>query len=290
MLRSGITRGGAARLVRARLREGGIETPDADARLLMQHATGLGQLELMTQAAATLTGSQRADLEILLTRRLEGVPVGRLIGSRDFWGLGFRLSSATLEPRPDSETIVEEALEHGRRRLTPPLRILDLGTGTGCLLIALLSELPGATGLGTDISEDALHTAAANAAANGVASRALFRQASWTDGLNERFDLIISNPPYIASGDIPGLSREVREHDPARALDGGRDGLDAYRAILAGLSGVMNPGAVAVLEIGAGQEGDLRKLGAAHGFAVIGARRDLGGHARAISLAGMPEN
>lgn len=290
MFYDGITRADAASLVLKHLRKGGVDTPDADARLLMQHATGLGQIELITRSAVPLTQMQSGKLYQLLDRRLAGTPIARLLGYRDFWGLRFRLSSDTLEPRPDSETIIEEALDQMRKRPKPPGRILDLGTGTGCLLLALLSEWPDATGLGTDISAGAVRTATGNADANGLGSRASFVQTSWAEGVDERFDLIVSNPPYIASKEIAGLSREVRDHDPSAALDGGEDGLDAYRAILKDLPRLLSPGAVAVLEIGAGQERDLRSLAAEHHLFVAGTQRDLGGHVRAISCQFTPEN
>lgn len=289
MLHGGITRADATGLVLRHLRDGGVDTPEADARILMQHATGLSQLELITRPAIPLSEKQTTDLENLLIRRLAGCPVARLVGHRDFWGLSFSLSEETLEPRPDSETIIEEALHLSSKRPLAPRRILDLGTGTGCLLIALLSELPHATGLGTDISTGALQTAALNAAANNVADRASFAQGSWSEHLNERFDLIVSNPPYIVAAEIGGLSREVRDHDPARALDGGPDGLDAYRAILRDLSRVMNPGAIVVLEIGAGQETELRSLATRYQLPVVSTRCDLGGHIRAVALQATAE-
>lgn len=289
MFYDGITRGDAASLVRQHLRGGRVDTPDADARLLMQHVTGLSQLELIARPAMPLTDRQRGELHRLLDRRLSGTPIGRLLQYRDFWGLRFRLSPDTLEPRPDSETLIEAALDRARQRPAPPRRILDLGTGTGCLLIALLSELPAASGLGTDLSASALRTAAENAETNGVIGRASFAESSWAGNIHERFDLIVSNPPYIPSKDIEGLSDEVRFHDPLLALDGGSDGLDAYRVILADLPRLMNPGAVAVLEMGAGQEHDLRRLAAETGLAVVGTRTDLGGHVRAISLNTMPQ-
>lgn len=290
MFHEGISRADAASLLRQRLRSSPVGMSDADARLLMQYATGLEQLELITGSAVALTDKQRTTLQYLLERRLDGTPMARLLGYRDFWGLRFTLSADTLEPRPDSETIVEEALAWARQQPVPPRRILDLGTGTGCLLIALLSELPMATGVGTDISAGALQSAAGNAEANGVALRASFVQTSWAKGLDQRFDLIVSNPPYITTSEISGLDREVRDHDPLRALDGGDDGLDAYRAILVALPLLLNPGALVILEIGAGQEHDLRRLATQKHFAVISTRRDLGGHVRAISLLIMPEN
>ncbi|MGL4439079.1 MAG: peptide chain release factor N(5)-glutamine methyltransferase [Bosea sp. (in: a-proteobacteria)] len=287
MFYDGISRADAASLVRKHLRRAKVGTPDIDARLLMQQATGLEQLELITRSAVPLTDKQNNTLQGLLEDRLNGTPIARLLGYRDFWGLRFTLSCHTLEPRPDSEAIIEEALDWARKQPEGPARILDLGTGTGCLLIALLTELPGATGLGTDISRGAVKTATDNATANGVAQRADFSHGSWAEGIDERFDLIVSNPPYITSADIRTLEPEVRDHDPKCALDGGPDGLDAYRAILADLPRLLHRNGLAVVEIGAGQEPDLRHLAAQHNLVVTGTRSDLGGHVRAICLQNM---
>jgi release factor glutamine methyltransferase len=223
-----------------------------------------------------------ARLDGFAGRREAGEPVWRILGEREFWGLPFRLSPATLEPRPDSETIVEAALKELAGRNTEPLSLLDLGTGTGCLLIALLSELPNASGLGVDLSEEACRTATGNAALNGLAERASFRQGSWTDGLTGRFDLILSNPPYIPSGEIAGLAVEVREHDPLLALDGGEDGLGPYRIFARTLPPLLAPGGRIVFEIGAGQGPDVVALMQAGGLEFRGSRNDLGGHERAL--------
>lgn len=280
----GITRSDAMSLVLRHLRQGSIDTPDSDARLIMQLVTGATRLELITWPDVPLSDTQRIDLQAALEQRMGGTPIGRLTGCRDFWGLEFALSPDTLEPRPDSETIIEEALEWASQRAAPPRRILDLGTGSGCLLIALLNEWPEATGIGTDISQRALNMASRNAKANGIGARAHFIETTWADGLQDRFDLIVSNPPYIASAEIALLSREVRLHDPLCALDGGPDGLDAYRAIVADMRRLMAPGARAIFEIGAGQDTGLIGLAARHGFATVGQRRDIGGHIRALSL------
>lgn len=215
-------------------------------------------------------------------RRLAGEPVWRIIGEREFWGLPFRLSPATLEPRPDSETIVEAALDALGPRRHDSLAVLDLGTGSGCLLIALLSECRGARGLGIDLSAEACTTARANAVKNGVGARATFREGDWTRGLDGGFDLVVSNPPYIPEGEIAGLAREVREHDPHLALSGGHDGLDAYRALARGVPRVLAAGALLVLEIGAGQEQDVIAIMAEAGLLHRASRSDLGGHPRAL--------
>lgn len=221
-------------------------------------------------------------LEPIASRRLAGEPVWRIMGEREFWGLPFKLSAATLEPRPDSEALVDAVLDHLATRRKAPLAVLDLGTGTGCLLIAVLSEFPMATGLGIDLSPEACETARGNAQMNGVAQRCLFQQGSWTAGLERRFDLVLSNPPYIRTGDIATLDVSVRDHDPRLALDGGDDGLGPYRVFAKTLPDVLAPGGVVVLEIGAGQEADVIAIMRAGGFVWRGSRRDLGGHPRAL--------
>lgn len=250
-----------------------------DARYLVEGALGVeGGLDSRTPIDA----ATRARLDDYAARHLQGEPIWRILGEREFWSLPFTLSPATLEPRPDSETIVEAALaELGQRKLGP-LAILDLGTGTGCLLISILSECPMARGLGIDISEEACATAAGNAGRNAVGDRAVFRVGNWLDGVSERFDLVVSNPPYIPAGEIDGLAIGVRNYDPLRALDGGPDGLDPYRLLASTLRPVLAPGGLVVFEIGAGQEVDVVAIMAAEGFVHRGSRRDLGGHPRAL--------
>jgi len=268
----------ARRLLAQSLLRGGSASPGLDARLLIEGSLGMEHADPdMILPAAAL-----ARLDDFSKRRLAGEPVWRILGEREFWGLAFRLSPATLEPRPDSETIVEAALAELAGRRDEGLALLDLGTGTGCLLIALLSELPRAQGLGVDLSDEACRTAAGNAALNGLADRAAFRQGSWTEGLSGRFDLIVSNPPYIPSAEIATLSREVREHDPLLALDGGADGLGPYRLFASSLPPLLALGGVIVLEIGAGQGPDVVALMRAGGLEFRGSRNDLGGHERAL--------
>ena len=229
-----------------------------------------------------LDGEAEARLESFASRRLAGEPVWRILGEREFWGLPFGLSAATLEPRPDSETLVEAVLDQLAGRRLEPLAILDLGTGTGCLLIAVLSEYLAATGLGIDLSPEACETARRNAVLNGVSDRVLFQRGSWTAGLEQRFDLVLSNPPYIRTRDIATLDISVRDHDPRLALDGGEDGLGPYRIFAKTLPDVLAQGGMVVLEIGAGQEADVIAIMGEGGFAWRGSRRDLGGHPRAL--------
>lgn len=237
------------------------------------------------EASRLIDAEVAARFEDAAARRLAGEPLWRVMGEREFWGLPFRLSSETLEPRPDSETLIEAALETLGPRRHDPLAILDLGTGTGCLLIAMLHECPAARGVGIDLAVGACETARANTVANGLAGRAEIRQGAWTQGLEGRFDLILSNPPYIPSGEIAGLSREVRDHDPLLALDGGPDGLGPYRIFAQTLPDHLAPGGTVVLEIGAGQEDDVIAIMREGGFVWQGTRRDLGGHPRALIFA-----
>ncbi len=271
----------ARRVLAARLVEGGSESAALDARLLMEGVVGERDPDPFGQLAA----DAEIRIEAFASRRLAGEPVWRILGEREFWGLPFRLSAATLEPRPDSETLVEAVLDHLAGRRQEPLAVLDLGTGTGCLLIAVLSEYPTATGLGIDLSPEACETARRNATINGMSGRVAFQQGSWTAGLNRRFDLILSNPPYIRTGDIEALAISVRDHDPRLALDGGDDGLGPYRIFAKTLPDVLAPDGVVVLEIGAGQEADVTALMRDGGFVWRGSRRDLGGHPRALIFA-----
>lgn len=268
----------ARRLLAQRLMRSGSTSPGLDARLLVEGSLGIENAD----PDLPLTPEALARLDDFAARRAAGEPVWRILGEREFWGLPFRLSRATLEPRPDSETIVEAALAQFAGRREEQLKLLDLGTGTGCLLIALLSELPRARGVGIDLSHEACRTAAANAALNGVDDRATFRQGNWTEGLAGRFDLIVSNPPYIPSAEIATLSVEVREHDPVLALDGGADGLGPYRLFASSLPPLLAPGGVVLFEIGAGQGADVVALMRAGGLELRGSRNDLGGHERAL--------
>lgn len=280
--RAASTIGEARRRLAARLSAGGSKSAGLDARLLVEGAIGSSHAD----PAAPLDTAAAAILDGYAERRLAAEPVWRILGEREFWGLRFRLSPATLEPRPDTETLVEAALDILKARRNEPLSILDLGTGTGCLLIATLSEFQQARGLGIDLSQEACATAAANAALNGLAGRATFRQGNWTQGIEGRFDLILSNPPYIRDDEIAGLAPEVRDYDPRLALDGGADGLDPYRDFAANLPRLLAPKGVIVLEIGAGQEADVVALMRQAGLAHFGTRHDLGGHARALIFAG----
>lgn len=245
------TRDHEYRLMAWRFKQAGIANPELDARLLVQGACGCDEIEMIREPGKRLNETQIGRLRDFEARRLAHEPVARILGTREFWGLSFGLTPATLDPRPDSETLVETALDLLRDVAAPS--ILDLGTGTGCLLLALLHERQDAHGLGVDLSEEAVGTAMRNALALGLRERASFRRANWADGIDERFDLVISNPPYIPAAIIQTLEPEVRVFDPHLALDGGSDGLDAYRALGAILPRLLTPDGHAVIELGIGQ-------------------------------------
>ncbi|MCJ2070248.1 peptide chain release factor N(5)-glutamine methyltransferase [Methylobacterium sp. J-030] len=285
----GLSRRAALRRCAVALEAGGLGEAAGDARFLLLGILGLEARDLLVAGDRLLDGSEAAALDSALARRLSGEPVARILGTWEFWGLPIRLTPETLVPRPDTEVLVEAALANLSDR-SAPLRCLDLGTGSGCILAALLSELPRAFGLGLDRSEAALATARHNLAANGFGGRAAFAAADWCDALQGRFDLVVSNPPYIVRDVIPTLHREVRTHDPLAALDGGADGLDAYRRILDGIrtQNLLAPAGTLALEIGYDQAAAVRGLAAAAGFVDCGLTRDLSGHDRVLCF-GLPK-
>jgi release factor glutamine methyltransferase len=258
---------------------------------LVSAVLGLDLTGMIAQAGRVLTSGEALGLEDFARRRLGGEPVARILGHKEFWGLSLQLSPATLVPRPDTETVVELALELLRTdgAAEQALRIADLGTGSGAILLALLSELPRAHGFGTDISEQALQTARGNAARAGLTDRTTFMACDYATGLTGPFDLIVSNPPYIRSADIRGLATEVRDHDPLAALDGGADGLDAYRALIPQAADLLAPGGALVVEAGEGQSGPIRGLMSAAGLTAAGAAKaDLAGIQRAVAGRKVP--
>lgn len=265
------------------LRAAAIESPRLEARLLLGHALGTTPEALLRDPGALVPPEAAARFRAALAARLDAVPVAHILGTQGFWTLDLAVSPATLIPRPDSESLVEAALDAcpdaGAR-----LRVLDLGTGTGCLLLAVLAERPLAFGVGVDLVPAAAALAAANAARNGLAGRAAFLAGDWAASLAGRFDLVLSNPPYIESAAIAGLMPEVARHEPASALDGGPDGLAAYRHLAAILPGLLAPGGAAVLELGAGQRKAVEALGRDAGLVPSGCRTDLGGIERALVL------
>lgn len=280
----------ARRALAAQLKSAHLDEAELDARILLGAVLGLDLTGLIAQAARPLTETEASRLAQYAQRRIAGEPVARILGVREFWGLPFRLSEATLIPRPDTETVVERALELFRERPMPhPPRIADIGTGSGAILLALLHEIPDAFGVGTDLSLSALDTARSNAAALGLADRAAFVACSYAAALSGPFDLIVSNPPYIPSGEIPKLSVEVREHDPHLALDGGNDGYDAYRALIPQAAERLTPGGALIVEAGQGQARDIETLMTAAALSLDRSpKADLGGILRAVSARKMP--
>jgi release factor glutamine methyltransferase len=275
----------ARRALTARFRSANLESAELDARILVGAVLGLDLTGVIAAARQILNADEGARLEDSAQRRIAGEPIARIVGLKEFWGLTLRLSPATLVPRPDTETVVEAALEMLRAESScdSPQRIADLGTGSGAILLALLSELPNAFGVGTDISEAALRTARDNAHQLGFAARTGFVACDYAAALCGGFDLMVSNPPYIRSADIAGLSIEVRDHDPYRALDGGADGLDAYRLIVPEAARRLAPGGALVMEVGRGQSVDVEGLLSAAGLMPADApKTDLSGIRRAV--------
>ena len=264
-----------------RLGAAGIAQPRLDARVLLGHVLGVGAETMVGYPERLVTAAQRAEFGRLVARRAAREPVSRLIGRREFWSLSFMVGPDSFDPRPETETLVEGVIaETGDR--SAALSILDLGTGSGCILVTLLHEFEGATGLGIDASAGALKIAAANAGALGVLSRARFAIGDWGRDIDDRFDVIVSNPPYIAAADIDGLEPEVTRFDPPRALIGGGDGLAAFRVLIPDAARLLTPGGLLALEIAAGQAAAVDTLLRGHDLTPIGRRRDLAGIERCI--------
>ncbi|PYE88907.1 peptide chain release factor N(5)-glutamine methyltransferase [Phyllobacterium leguminum] len=269
---------------RKQLREAGIATPELDARLLVEWATATTRLDALSAPERIIDGEAVMVLDIGLSRRLAGEPVHRIMGERSFYGLGFRLSPETLEPRPDTETLVDLVLPFLRERIAKNgiAELIDMGTGTGAIAIALLSQLERLHAIGVDIAPGALATARENARLAGVSRRFAALRGDWFAEISGRFDLIVSNPPYIPRREVANLDREVREHDPLLALDGGEDGLDFYRALARGGEERLYEGGAVGVEIGAGQRADVEAIFAENGFRLMEGLQDLGGHDRAL--------
>ena len=265
----------ALRTATTRLTIAGIDNAALDARLLLAHAMGIDQAALLRDRTAPAPDNYPP----FVARRAAREPLALIVGRQGFWTLDLEVSPETLIPRADSETLIEAVITPRRAVRT----LLDLGTGTGCLLLAVLSEYPDAWGLGLDINPAAAALAARNAGANGLKERAAFATADWAAPIGARFDLVLSNPPYIPAGEIASLMPEVAAHEPRAALDGGPDGLDAYRVIVAALPALLAPGGLAVLELGAGQGPAVIALAHAAGLRTA-LRADLGGVDRALLL------
>lgn len=274
------------RFARTRLSGAGIADAALDARVLVEDLTGTSRTDLLARPDMGVRAEIAEKVAAALARRVAGEPVHRILGAREFYGLRFSLSPDTLEPRPDTEALVDLALPFVRSvcDASGTCRILDLGTGTGAIPLALLSQEPRARAVATDISPGALATARDNAEALGLADRVRFVLSDWFAEVDGVFDLIVSNPPYIPSSEIAALAPEVRSFDPLRALDGGADGLGPYRIIARDAERHLAPGGAVMVEIGAGQGADVAGIFAECGFRHDGSRRDLGGHERALSF------
>ena len=266
----------ALRTAIPRLTAAGVEGAARDARLLLAHALQIAPDRLTLHLADRLSPEAEARFEAAVNDRVRRRPVSQITGQRLFWGRSFRVTSDTLDPRPETETLIAAALE------TPFARVLDLGTGTGAILLTLLAERPTATGLATDASEAALAVAARNARALGLADRASFSQSDWFAGVEGRFDLIVSNPPYISEDEMADLSPEVRDWEPRLALTPGGDGLAAYRAIAAGCGAHLAPGGRLMVEIGPTQGAAVAALFAGAGLSLVRVWPDMDGRDRVV--------
>ncbi len=285
-LHAGVRRDEALAAVRRLLDQNGVDSAALDARLLVCAAAHLTAVDLIRAPEAALDAASVDRLRAFASRRAAREPLSRILGKREFWSLSLAVSPAVLDPRDDTETLVGAALEAFASRRNEPLRILDLGIGSGAILCALLKELPGAIGIGVDISAEAAEIARANLAACGFVARATVIVGSWGDRVSGDFDLIVSNPPYIVSAEIQTLDPEVRNHDPFLALDGGPDGLDAYRAIAPDLARLLRAASGRFfVEIGAGQAEQVTAILAAAGLKELRTLPDLSGRARVVAGA-----
>ncbi len=266
----------ALRAAIPRLRDGGIEDAALDARLLLSHALGIAQDRLTLHLPDAISDAQAAAYEAALAARVARQPVAQIIGQRQFWGLTFRVTQDTLDPRPDTEALVAEAVK------APFLNMLDLGTGTGCILLSCLKSMPAARGLGVDISPAALDVAGGNADALGLGTRASFRASDWFSDVPGCYDLIVSNPPYIAADEMPGLAPEVRDWEPHLALTPGGDGLGPYRIIARDAPSRLMPGGRLLVEIGPTQGAAVAALFAAQGLQEIRVLPDMDGRDRVV--------
>ena len=258
-----------------------IELSALDARLLFQAASGLTHEELIAEPNLVLADDKISKFKNFIERRLNHEPVTRIMGMREFYGRTFQVSPAVLDPRADTETIIELTLQ---LLGAEPKRILDLGTGSGAIAVTLLAERLNWSGIAVDLSADAIEIAKTNTNSIGVAQRLAFHNAAWFNGIAEKFDLIVSNPPYIPHLEIFELVLEVQNYDPHIGLDGGNDGLEAYRAIASGAADHLNAKGLVILEIGAEQSADVTEIFVGHGFELTDQKYDLGGHLRALAF------
>lgn len=265
------------------LGDAGIDTAALDARVLLLRAAGVKHETLIAEPLMQVSDDLARAYRSMIARRTSGEPVSRILGEREFYGRMFAVTAATLDPRPDTETLVEEALALIGGIEAP--RLLDLGTGTGAIIVTLLAERADASGVASDVLADALAVARASAKRHGVLPQLKLVEAHWFSGIEGRFNLIVSNPPYIPAGDIAGLSPEVRDFDPRSGLDGGADGFSAYRAIAAGARQHLVPGGIVAVEIGEGQGIEVTEIFRAEGLATVSDRRDLAGRLRCLAFS-----
>lgn len=273
----------ALRFAVMKLQQERISSASLDARILLEYVLGVSREQLLFSLDLTMTQVQYENLEDLVNKRSKRQPIAQLIGKREFWGMNFAVSTDTLDPRPDSETLIEAVLERITNR-ADSLRVLDLGTGTGCLLLALLSELPASTGVAADFCKNALAVATQNAKNLNLDSRAKFIVSNWCENVEGEFDIILANPPYIPTAIIPTLDPEVSEFEPMLALDGGEDGFNCYRSIMKSLPKVLAKTGFAAFEIGMGQQKGLEILAQENGLEISSVRKDLGGITRSIII------
>ncbi|WP_313101801.1 peptide chain release factor N(5)-glutamine methyltransferase [Brevundimonas sp.] len=266
----------------ARLKAAGIDSPSIDARLLLEASTGAGRVDILTDPYRVVDADKIAALDAMIERRLKREPVSRILGKKGFWKIMLNVTPDVLSPRPDTETLLDVIV-----RAFPPHRafeMIDLGTGSGAILLATLMERAGARGVGTDISTEAIAVARENAANLDLNGRCTFIRTDWAAGFaDDSFDLVVSNPPYIPTGDIPGLDPEVREHDPHLALDGGPDGLQPYRDLAPEIARILRPEGVFAVEIGWDQGEAVKALFEAAGFTGVKVVKDLGDRDRVVT-------
>jgi len=283
-----LTVAGALDMAAARLKAVGIPSPRQEGRLLLADALSVSPEKLVMNPGLSLQEKEYADFEAALEKREKRMPMAQVLGRREFWSRSFKVTRDTLDPRPDSETLISTVLAAFPDQ-DAPLRLLDLGTGTGCLLLTLLSEYPKASGLGIDLSDAACRVAAENATSLGLASRAIFAVGDWGRGLDGAYDVIVSNPPYIPEAEIETLAAEVAEFEPRLALSGGVDGLACYRDLMPDIARLLAPGGGAFLEIGQGQAGDVSAIASSYGLSVTARHSDLGGVERCLTLSSAGE-
>ena len=272
----------AWKTAQARLKEGRIDSPSIDARLLLEVATGASRADILTDPYRALSDDQAAAYEAMIERRLRREPVSRILGRKGFWRIMLNVTPDVLSPRPDTESLLDVVLP--AFPVGQPFEMIDLGTGSGAILLAVLAERPAARGVGTDISFEALAVAKENAASLDLDNRATFLRTEWAAGFGDHsFDLVVSNPPYIPSGEIPGLDPEVRDHDPHLALDGGEDGLEPYRLLAPEIMRILKPGGIFAVEIGWDQGPAVLALFQAAGFTDAKVVKDLADRNRVVT-------